>query len=72
MNDNNWRNVIAACGPVQPSTAPVVESSVRNPWSTRRMNTSPATIFDDDAIATRWSAEKVPYIFSKRLTPCAS
>ena len=53
VNDSNCRKVIAACGPVQPSTAPVVESSVRNPCSTSRKITSPATIFDAEAIATR-------------------
>ena len=53
VNDSNCRSVISPCGPDHPSTVPVVESSVRNPWSTSRRIVRPATIFDADAIAIR-------------------
>jgi hypothetical protein len=53
VNDKRWRSVMAALGPVQPRTAPVVESRVSSPVRITSNSTSPEIIFEADAIATR-------------------
>ena len=72
VKDSRCRSVMAPFSPRQPSTAPVVESSDKRPSSTRRNSTTPVTIFEAEAIATRRSGEKSPYIRSKTFVPARS
>lgn len=61
-----------AFSPRQPRTASVVESRESTPSSTRRNSTTPETSCDADAMATRWSGEKSPYMRWKTRVPARS
>ncbi len=72
VNDSNCRNVIADCGPVQPSTAPrgriQRQKSLVDEAQDHEAGHHLRRRGDRDALIRA----KLPYIVSKRFTPFAS